>query len=321
MSNKRGCHITFCLCPGFPLFCIASALEVLRHANRFAEEPFYTWSLLCEDNEPIQDNNGLWLNPSTTIKDAVPSDMAFVVAGFEPTKIETPNTAAWLRQQASTGCIVGGISNGGFLLAQAKLLEGFAATVHWEDFAAFCVLYPQVKPRYQRYLFDRNRVTCSGGTSTLDLFIEIIRRDLGDDLSMTVSRQLLLQDYSNSDQLESKSILDGSHRFSFRVQRALSLIDPGVEQRMNVTQLAERVGLSRRQLLRLFRRETGKTPGEVLMHRRLERAQSLIIHSHLPIVAISSAVGFCSQSHLTSSYKKHFGITPAEHRRNHQMKY
>ena len=321
MSNKRGCHITFCLCPGFPLFCIASALEVLRHANRFAEERFYTWSLLCEDNEPIQDNNGLWLNPSTTIKDAVPSDMAFVVAGFEPTKIETPNTAAWLQQQASTGRIVGGISNGGFLLAQAKLLEGFAATVHWEDFATFCTLYPQVKSRYQRYLFDRNRVTCSGGTSTLDLFIEIIRRDLGNDLSLTVSRQLLLQDYPNPDKLESDSLLDGSHHFSFRVQRALSLIDPGVEQRMNVTQLAERVGLSRRQLLRLFRRETGKTPGEILMHRRLERAQSLILHSHLPIVAISSAVGFCSQSHLTSSYKKYFGITPAEHRRNHQMKY
>ena len=321
MPNKRGCHITLCLCPGFPLFCIASALEVLRHANRFTDEQFYTWSLLCEDNEPIQDNNGLWLNPSTTIKDAVPSDMAFVVAGFEPTKIETPNIAAWLREQASTGRIVGGISNGGFLLAQAKLLEGFAATVHWEDFATFCVLYPQVKSRYQRYLFDRNRVTCSGGTSTLDLFIEIIRRDLGNDLSLTVSRQMLLQDYSNPGKPESESILDGSHHFSFRVQRALSLIDPGVEQRMNVTQLAERVGLSRRQLLRLFRRETGKTPGEILMHRRLERAQSLILHSHLPIVAISSAVGFCSQSHLTSSYKKYFGITPAEHRRNHQMKY
>ena len=321
MPNKRGCHITLCLCPGFPLFCIASALEVLRHANRFTDEQFYTWSLLCEDNEPIQDNNGLWLNPSTTIKDAVPPDMAFVVAGFEPTKIETPNIAAWLRQQASAGRIVGGISNGGFLLAQSKLLEGFAATVHWEDFANFCVLYPQVKPRYQRYLIDRKRITCSGGTSTLDLFVEIVRKDLGNDLSLMVSRQMLLQGYSNPGELETESILDGSHHFSFRVQRALSLIDPGVEQRMNVTQLAERVGLSRRQLLRLFRREIGKTPGQILTQRRLERAQSLLLRSQLPIAVISDAVGFCSQSHLTTSYKKHFDTTPAEHRRNHQMKY
>jgi transcriptional regulator GlxA family with amidase domain len=320
MPDKNSCHITFCLCPGFPLFCIASALEVLRHANRFTADRFYTWSLLCEDDEPIQDSNNLWLSPSTTIEKAVPSDMVFVVAGFEPTKIETPNIAAWLKKQASAGRIVGGISNGGFLLAQVKLLEGFAATVHWEDFATFCVLYPRVKTRYQRYLIDRKRITCSGGTSTLDLFVEIVRKDLGNDLSLMVSRQMLLQGNSNPREPETESILAGGQHFSFRVQRALSLIDPGVEQRMNVTQLAERVGLSRRQLLRLFRREIGKTPGEILIQRRLERAQSLLLHSHLPIAVISNAVGFCSQSHLTTSYRKHFDITPAEQRRNHQVK-
>ncbi len=314
-------HITFCLCPGFPLFCIASALEVLRHANRFTDEQFYTWSILCEDNDPIQDNNGLWLNPSTTIADAVPSDMAFAVAGFEPTNIVAPNLAGWLHRQASSGSIIGGISNGGFLLAQAKLLDGYAATVHWEDFASFCVLYPKVTARYQRYLIDRSRISCSGGTATLDLFVEIVHKDLGNDLSSLVSHQMLLHDYSNPAELATDSMQDGSHHYSHRVQRALSLIDPGVEQRMNVTQLAERVGLSRRQLLRLFRRETGKTPGEILTRRRLERAKSLVLHSHLSIAAISSAVGFCSQSHLTTSYKKYFGTTPAVHRRNYRMKY
>lgn len=313
-------HITFCLCPGFPLFCIASALEVLRHANRFSQDEFYTWSILCEDDEPIQDNNGVWLSPNTRIADAVTPSMAFVVAGFEPTNILAPNLMNWLQWQAAAGSMIGGISNGGFLLAQAKLLDGYAATVHWEDFATFCALYPRVKSRYQRYLTDRNRLSCSGGTATLDMFVEIVRQDLGNDLSLMVSRQLLLQDYSTTNKLATESVLDGSQHFSFRVQRALSLIDPGVEQRMNVTQLAERVGLSRRQLLRLFRRETGKTPGEILTRRRLERAQSLILHSHLPIAVISGAVGFCSQSHLTTSYKKHFGTTPAQHRRTHQMK-
>jgi len=43
-------------------------MEVLRHANRFAEEQFYTWSILCEDDNPIQDNNGLWLSATTTIE-------------------------------------------------------------------------------------------------------------------------------------------------------------------------------------------------------------------------------------------------------------
>jgi transcriptional regulator GlxA family with amidase domain len=139
-------------------------------------------------------------------------------------------------------------------------------------------------------------------------------------LSLHVSRQMLLQEYTQAGNNDGESIFDGSHHFSLRVQRALSLIDAGTEQRLNVAELAAQVGLSRRQLLRLFRREIGKTPAEVLMHRRLERAHSLVLHSHLPLAVVSSAVGFSSQSHMTSSFKKFFGTTPAEHRRSHQMR-
>jgi len=320
MPDRNSRHITFCLCPGFPLFCIASALEVLRHANRFEQEPFYSWSFLCEDDKPIQSNNGLWLVPDTKIENASPTDMAFVIAGFDPTKLEVPKLKNWLREQASSGRKIGGISNGAFILAQTRILDGHAATVHWEDFASFCVLYPKVLPRYQRFLIDRDRMTCSGGTSTLDLFLEVVRKDLGNDLSLQVSRQMLLREYTKVGNDEGESIFDGSHHFSLRVQRALSLIDAGTEQRLNVGELAAQVGLSRRQLLRLFRRETGKTPAEILIHRRLERAQSLVLHSHLPLAVVSSAVGFSSQSHMTSSYKKYFGTTPAEHRRTHQMR-
>ncbi len=311
-------NITFCLCPGFPLFCISSALEVLRHANRFTEEPVYSWSFLCEDDKPIQSNDGLWIVPDTKIKNARSPDMVFVIAGFDPAELKVPNMQSWLLGQATAGCTVGGISNGAFLLAQAKLLDGYAATVHWEDFAAFCVLYPNVLSRYKRFLIDRDRLTCSGGTSTLDLFIEIIRKDLGNELSILVSRQMLLQEYTNTDFGEQESVFDGSHHFSFHVQRALSLIDAGSEQLLNVSDLAAEVGLGRRQLLRLFRRETGKTPIEILIQRRLERALSLVLHSHLPLAIVASSVGFCSQSHLTSAYRKYYGTTPAAHRRSHQ---
>lgn len=302
------------------MFCIASALEVLRHANRFEQEAFYSWSFLCEDDKPIQSNNGLWLVPDTKIENASPPDMAFVIAGFDPTKLEVPKLKNWLREQASSGRIVGGISNGAFLLAQAKMLDGYAATVHWEDFTSFCTLYPKVLPRYQRFLIDRDRMTCSGGTSTLDLFLEVVRKDLGNDLCLQVSRQMLLREYTKAGNDEKRSFFDASHHYSLRVQRALSVIDAGTEQRLNVGELAAQVGLSRRQLLRLFRRETGRTPSTMLIHRRLERANSLVMHSLLPLVVISSAVGFSSQSHMTSSYKKYYGMTPSEHRRAHQTR-
>ena len=312
-------HITFCLCPQFPLFCIASALEVLRHANRFAENTVYSWSFLCEDDKPIQDSNGLWLHPDSTIDQAKSSDMSIIVAGFEPNDIAAPKLRGWLQKQAKAGHFIGGISNGAFQLAKAQLLNGYAATTHWEDFESFCFLYPKVHSRYQRFVIDRNRITCSGGTATLDLFLEIVRLDLSNDIMLKVSRQMLLNDYATSPENTTHLIFDASHQFSPRVQRALTLLDSGIENRINVNSLAALVGISRRELLRLFRAEIGKTPSDIINQRRLERAQSLVLNSHLPLSTIASAVGFSSQSHLTSFYHKHLGTTPANQRRHHRM--
>ena len=114
-------HIVFCLCPGLPLFCIASALEVLRHANRFAGEDSYRWSLLCEADQPVQDGNGIWWHPSANIDTVEPPDLALVVAGFEAAHLDQPRLGAWLAAQARAGRSVGGISNGAFLLARKGL--------------------------------------------------------------------------------------------------------------------------------------------------------------------------------------------------------
>jgi transcriptional regulator GlxA family with amidase domain len=320
-ARSGGRHIVFCLCAGLPLFAFASALEVLRHANRFADRKFYDWSFLCEGDAPLKDINGLLLFPNTTIADVKPADIAFVVAGFGVPELEVPLLSEWLRKQAAAGKIVGGISNGAFVLAKARLLDGYGATVHFEDFAAFCALFPKVRPRYQRVLIDRKRMTCAGGAAALDLLLEIVREDLGNELSLRVARQMLLHDQSEPDQRTRDVMLTGAQHYSFRVQRALTLSDQSTQRKLNVGQLAERVGLSRRQLLRLLRRETGKSPGEILNQRRLERARSLVLHSHLPLVVVASAVGFSSQSHLTSAYKKFHGETPAAHRRKQQVRF
>lgn len=304
-------HITFCLCPRFSLFGIASALEVLRHANRFADRPVYRWSFLSEDDQPVTDSNGLFLQPSTRIRQADDSDLSFIVAAFDANELEAPQLLRWLTRQADAGRYIGGISNGAFQLAKGNLLDGYNATCHWEDFEGFCLTYPKVRSRYQRFVFDRNRVTCSGGTATLDLFIEIVRNDHNADLALKVAKQMLLH--------ENASPVDDSQNYSPRVQRALSLFDAGIEHGLKVEQLASRVGISRRELLRLFHQETGKSPSELLNQRRLERAQSLVLNSHLSLAAISSAVGFSSQSHLTTRYKTLYGMTPARHRRQHRF--
>lgn len=288
----------------------------MRHANRFATSDAYQWSFLSENDLPVADSNGIPLTPGSDIANAPVSDRAFIVAGFDASQISQPNLSAWLASQARIGGIIGGISNGAFLLAAGGLLNQYSATTHWEDFESFCLLYPEVRARYQRFVLDRNRISCAGGSATLDLFIELARQDLGNEIALKISRQMLLQEQS--------IVLPGSmgrppgRSHSPPVQRALSLIEAGVGQSITVNQLAQRIGISRRDLLRLFHKELNNTPSRILSQRRLDRARSLILNTGLPMTTIAESVGFSSQSHLTSSYHNEFGITPARQRREYR---
>ncbi len=316
MQQSKTRHIVFCMFHDQPLFSLISAVEILRHANRWYETPVYKWSFITENDNRVMDSTGLALQPTTSLKDIQKPDRIFLVAGFDPGQISAPRLCRWLKSYANDDVVIGGISNGGFILAAAGLLDDYFATVHWEDFSSFCELYPKVHSRYQRFVVDRNRMTCSGGATTIDLFIELVRIDHGHDVALHVSRQMLLQEVITTTDQHGKHVFNGSHRYSAKVQRALCLLDAGVEEGMNVEALAERVGLGRRQLLRLFRKETGHTPLEILDERRLERARSLVLHSHLPLISIANAVGFSSQSHMTKRYRERFTVTPSKDRRN-----
>ena len=308
-------HVAFCLCPGLPLFGLVSMLEVFRHANRLSGAEAYTWSFLTEADDIILDNNGLLLHPSTPLANATDADLVLVVAGFAAWDQQTPELMAWVQTQANQKTMVGGISNGSFLLASNGLLDGYAATAHWEDFASFCERHPAVRARYRRWVIDRQRMSCSGGAATLDLAIEIIRLDLGDDIARRVSRQMLLEDFERNDQEITPRVYDGSHHYSPRVQQILRLTDTDIDGEINVQKLADKAGLSRRALLRIIKEETGTTPSQLINQRRLERARSLIQHSGLPLVAVADAVGFSSQSHMTLKYREAFHVTPAQDRK------
>jgi len=310
-------RIAFCLCPGFPLFSLAAALDVLRHANRFAARDHYRWLVLSETDQPVADGNGIPLSPGDTLGACQSVDFAFIVAGFGASQMQQPRISAWLTRQARGACTLGGISNGAFILAAAGLLNHYSATTHWEDFESFCLLFPEVRTRYQRFVIDRRRITCAGGSATLDLFIELVRLDLGNEIALKISRQMLLQEQSVVAPGSSMNRAPQRH-YSEPVQRALSLIEAGVGQSITVNELAQRSGISRRELLRLFRKELNNTPSRILGQRRLDRARALVLNTGLPMTTIAESVGFSSQSHLTSSYRSEFGITPVQQRREYR---
>jgi len=293
-------------------------LEVLRHANRLSGIDAYHWSYITETDDVILDNNNLLLQPSVTLDDVALADVVLVVAGFVAWDLNTPNLIAWMQSQAKHGAMLGGISNGSFILAKAGLIDGYTVTSHWEDFANFNERYPRVHAQYRRWVIDRQRMSCSGGASTLDLAIELVRRDMGDVIARRVSRQMLLEDFEPFNRQDIPKVYDGSHHYSPRVQQILHWADIGINGDISVEGLAKKTNMSRRELLRVLKKETGLTPSQLLKERRLERARSLIQHSDLSLASVADTVGFSSQSHMTLLYRQAYGATPAQDRRSCQ---
>jgi AraC family transcriptional regulator len=85
-------------------------------------------------------------------------------------------------------------------------------------------------------------------------------------------------------------------------------------QDLALAELAAITGLSRHQFVRRFHRSTGYTPHQYVIARRIERAATLLRETRLSIVDVASATGFASQSHLSTLFRRHRGLSPDQYR-------
>jgi AraC-like DNA-binding protein len=98
-----------------------------------------------------------------------------------------------------------------------------------------------------------------------------------------------------------------------RIGRVRAFLEENFSEPLDLKTLAATAGLSRFQLLRAFRRETGMTPHTYLTDCRVRAARRLLARGE-SVAAAASACGFADQSHLTRIFKAHAGLTPGRYR-------
>jgi AraC family transcriptional regulator of adaptative response / DNA-3-methyladenine glycosylase II len=99
------------------------------------------------------------------------------------------------------------------------------------------------------------------------------------------------------------------------VGRAMRLIDGGFLDRASVTDLADRLGIGPRHLLRLFLRHAGATPSEVAATRRIQAAKRLIDGTAMPFAEIAFAAGFGSVRRFNDAFRATYGRPPSSFRK------
>jgi len=91
-------------------------------------------------------------------------------------------------------------------------------------------------------------------------------------------------------------------------------MESNIEEPLAADDIAQLVGLSRRQLERLFKQYLGSLPSRYYLELRLQRSRQLLIETHHSIVQVGLMCGFSSGSHFSTAFGTLFGMTPREQR-------
>jgi AraC family transcriptional regulator len=104
-----------------------------------------------------------------------------------------------------------------------------------------------------------------------------------------------------------------------QARRLEELIQNRLGKELALATLAEEVGFSPAQFVRLFKNTMGCTPHQYVLRARVERARELVVAGSLPLAIIADETGFASQSHMTSAFVRAFDLPPGEMRRQSRL--
>ncbi|MDH3439341.1 MAG: GlxA family transcriptional regulator [Gammaproteobacteria bacterium] len=308
----------FLLLSNFTLISMASAVEPLRMANRICQRQHFSWKTISETGEPVVASDGLSVNVDYGMEDAQAKDALDVVIVCGGARVEEHTTEAalkFLKSLNTSGIGLGSTCTGSVVLAEAGVLDGYRCSVHWENLASLTDRFRDVQVTRSVYTIDRDRYTCSGGTAPVDMMLYFIGKQLGPDVAAGVAEQFIYERIRRSSDEQRIPLKHVFGNQSEKLIVAVDLMEANIREPIVQSELASYVGVSKRQLQRLFQRYLDSTPSRYYLRIRLSRARELLQQTSMSLVEIASLTGFVSSSHFSKSYKDFYGQAPSHERR------
>ena len=200
-------------------------------------------------------------------------------------------------------------------MAKSGLLNGVRCTLHWENIVSTREEFPKVIITSDIYEIDKNRYTCAGGTTSIDLMLELVARAHGRELAAAISEEAVIDRIRTKDDQQRIPLRQKIGTSQPKLTEAVKLMEANLEEPISPDELAGYVGISRRQLERLFRTYLDCTPSRYYLELRLRNARMLLLQTENSIVEISLMCGFISTPHFSKCYREMFGLPPRDERR------
>ena len=304
----------FVLLKDFTMLCFSAAVESLRIANRMSGRELYSWTLMSETGEPVTCSAGIEFVVQNELIEVLRDDTVMICGGINIQNSTTKKVLNWVRREARRGPLLAGLCTAGYTLARAGLLDGKRATIHWENQDSFTEEFEDVELTKSVFVVDGNRITTAGGTSSIDLMLKLVAQDHGEDLANAVADQLIYSAIRTDQDTQRLSIPTRIGVRHPKLSQVIQKMEQNIEEPISPSTLARDVGMSTRQLERLFRRYLNRSPKRYYMELRLQKARNLLMQTDMSVINVALACGFASPSHFSKCYRAHYDTTPYRER-------
>lgn len=299
-------QIAVLLFPNFSNLCLANAVEPLRAANTLSRKTLYQWQFVGLDAGPVLSSSGLPVTPEGGLSDLRGADYLFVMPSYGHRGFAKATILRRLRAAAGRCGALVGLDTGSLVLAAAGLMDGYRATSHWDVLTEFEESYPEVSVVRDRFVIDRDRLSCGGATTTMELMLELIALHHGPMLSLDVGALFMHGERPGA----------GPHLPGVAgdrvVRAAAALMRRHLEQPLPIPEIARRLGVGQRGLEQRCLSAAGRSPQSLYAVIRMSEAYRLVQDTSLSVAEIAGRVGYADASAMTRNFGRTFGLSPRQ---------
>ena len=315
-------RVGFILPEHFSMMAFTAAVDALVTANLVHSEPLFNFSTYGIKANKVRSDLGIEISTDGALGEIKPAfmegfDLLIVCGGYRCSMAENSVLSSVLKSAAKSEAIFAGIWNGAIPLAYAGLMDNVRCALHPDNHAFMRERFQSVAVTDNTLEIGSKVVTSAGPASALEMMLQLIDRLQGRDI-MRAIREILSCDQvaeQGSNKLNGNT---DNPAMPQNLQDIIQLMRSNIEDPLGIDDLVACIGISRRQIERLFQNHLDTSPGRYYLELRITHARRLLIQSNASVTDVALACGFVTSSHFSNCFKDYFGFSPTHVRERYR---
>ncbi|GAA4229190.1 GlxA family transcriptional regulator [Sagittula marina] len=299
-------HVCLILFPGFPMLGYVLIREALRIANLCAGQALFSCRIRTVTGDPVTASDGTVIAADAQDWEGAQGfDLLVLCAGPDPLGHLPMGLRGFLHRAEAAGATLAGLDHGALILARLGMLDGREAVLPPDPERS----YPAVALSRRTHVFDRDRLTSTGGLAAAEALLDWIARARSPALAAQTGEAMAIGRVADNSRRQ--RLPDSTDPV---MQKMQSIMAAHLHDPMPLPRIAAELEMSLKQLRLRCDKALRKTPMQIYLDLRLKRAAQLVEDTALSVSEIAAATGFASPSAFTRSYRSHFGKPPRAER-------